>query len=748
MQRPAPTIEFDAALDDPRLDGRPADSLRNAMRTAHAVKSLWNGGAPPDLAGVLETHPGLRNYRTVVVELAGEEYRLRTKAGEALDHGEFANRFSSFERSIAYYLEAQSVVDNDPKLAALKCGMSLPEPGSVFLGFRLLRELGRGAAGRVFLASELALSDRLVALKVTVEGCHEAEMLGRLQHANIVPIHSVQEEAAGCLTAICMPFRGQATLAAVLDCMYARSIGAESRRPPRRASAILDAIRAANGGGGEQGAEIGRAADPCPPDQFLKRAGYVDGVIHLCVQLADALAHAHAHGIFHRDLKPSNILMAPDGRPLLLDFNLSVDHRSPVWRIGGTLPYMAPEELSALCESAGRETHYDARSDVFSLGVILYELLTGDLPFGKLAYDQSAEEIAARLLKTQAKGPHPLRKLNDQVDKRLAGLIESCLAFDPELRPPSAEVLASALRQELALSRRTRRWTAAHRGIVLAAGAAALSIVLGTVVYVSVRPPYQIRQFQLGLAYYREGKDDLALQSLNAAIAADPRQSDALVARARVHQRRGAFQLAFADYDAANQLDPRPETAACEGYCLNKLAQYQQATKAYRTALDGGYNSPAVLNNLGYCWLRLGRLEDAEACLRRALRADDELQAAHHNLVVVFQRRALAGQPILPDAVAHARRALEIGPESGELCCNLAFFYALAARENPAFLQAAVANIAKAVEHGIDPKTFQSDPVFSAMAKDPSFQKALIVRGPSRDPVKAIRVVDPAAKTG
>ena len=768
------------------------------MRTAHAVRSLWHGGFPPDLAGVLQTHPGMRNHRTVVVELACEEYCLRTKAGEALDRAEFARRFRSFERSIFCCLQAHSVVDNDPNLAALKQSMTLPEPGDLFLagppgpdgqpmtGFRLLRELGRGAAGKVFLASELALSGRLVALKVTVEGCHEAQMLGRLQHANIVPIHSVQEDPAGApvapggsqaaaasgpmrlanppaqwvgLTAFCMPFRGEATLAAVLDCMYV------ARRPPRRASAILNAIGTAN-----TSAEVHESS---PPDQFLLNAGYVDGAIHLGVQLAEALAHAHAHGIFHRDLKPSNILMAPDGRPLLLDFNVSVDHRSPVWRIGGTLPYMAPEELTALCEAGSREhgagngkqsaipcsptrdpqagappapCSYDPRSDLFSLGVILYEMLTGDLPFGKIAYDRSAEEIAARLLKRQSNGPPRLRKWNGLVDKRLASLIESCLAFDPELRPPSAEALASALRQELALPRRTRRWATAHRGVVLAALLAALLTFLGTAAYLALRPPYQVRQFQQGLAYYAGGKDDLALQCLNASLGADPHRSEALVARARVHQHRGELQLAFADYNVADQLDPRPETAACKGYCLSRLGQDQQAAKAYRGALDGGYVSPAVLNNLGYTWLRLGRLDDAEASLRRAIQADNRLQPAHHNLVIIYLRRALAGQATPPEALLHARRALEIGPESGELCSNLAFLYALAAKQDAAFAQLAIASLAKAVEHGIDPKTLKSDPVFSAMEKDPAFQKALIVRGPLREPLKAVRVIDPAAE--
>jgi serine/threonine protein kinase len=101
------------------------------------------------------------------------------------------------ERSLYFYLAVQSLVDNDPDFAALQDATSWPEAGSHFLGFDLLRELGRGAAGRVFLASERALGERPVVLKVALHGGHEADILGRLRHANIVPIHSIQEDASG-----------------------------------------------------------------------------------------------------------------------------------------------------------------------------------------------------------------------------------------------------------------------------------------------------------------------------------------------------------------------------------------------------------------------------------------------------------------------------------------------------------------------------------------------------------------------
>ena len=213
-----------------------------ALHTASMIKDRWHGGDPPDLAGVLESHPNLKQHRTVVLNLAYEEYRLRLQAGESLDAEKFSQRFQSLGQSLFFLIAVHDLLSGDPDFVALQSDASWPEPGGSFLGFDLLREIGRGAIGRVFLASERALGQRLVALKVAVEGTHEAEILGRLRHPNIVPVYSVQEDPASGLTAFAMPYLGQATLAAVLDKLHA------GPRPPQGARAILDAAGAANEG--------------------------------------------------------------------------------------------------------------------------------------------------------------------------------------------------------------------------------------------------------------------------------------------------------------------------------------------------------------------------------------------------------------------------------------------------------------------------------------------------------------------
>ena len=119
---------------------------------------------------------------------------------------------------------------------------------------------------------------------------------------------------------------------------------------------------------------------------IMEKLSHVEAVLWIGARLADALVHSHARGILHLDLKPENILLADDGQPMLLDFNLSIDLRDTVSmelaRIGGTLPYMSPEQIEAF---RGGKREIDARSDLYSLGVILFELLTKNSPFQRRA---------------------------------------------------------------------------------------------------------------------------------------------------------------------------------------------------------------------------------------------------------------------------------------------------------------------------------------------------------------------------
>jgi Tfp pilus assembly protein PilF len=286
---------------------------------------------------------------------------------------------------------------------------------------------------------------------------------------------------------------------------------------------------------------------------------------------------------------------------------------------------------------------------------------------------------------------------------------------------------------------------AAHRRAVLAAALAAMLSLLGVAAFFLLRAPYSVRQFRQGVAYYEAGRDESALDCLNASLRIEQQSREALVARAHVFQHQGDFRLAFADYEAADRLAAAPEIAACQGFCLSQLRQDEQAVVFYRRAIQSGGDSAAVLNNLGYSWFLLNQLEDAESCLRRAVQADETLQAAHHNLVLVFLQRALAGKAIPPEAFVHARRALETGPQSGDLYRDLAFLHAVAVKQDAAAAQTAIGCVAKAVALGMDPEVFRSNPLFLDLKQDPAFQAAILVPVTQRAPA-AVQVIDPLSR--
>jgi serine/threonine protein kinase len=243
-----------------------------------------------------------------------------------------------------------------------------PTAGEVLGDFLLLAELGGGAQGRVFLASQLSLGDRPVVLKVTPGEAIEHLSLARLQHTHIVPLYSVQDCPGRGLRALCMPYFGGATLAQLLEAMRPQP---PAQRSGQNLLDTLDLVQA-----------VAPVVAPAtgPARQALAQASYAQAVCWIGYCLADALQYAHARGLVHLDLKPSNVLLAADGTPMLLDFHLAREPIDPdreglQW-LGGTAGYMSPEQqaaLRALEQGRPAPRPVDGRSDIYSLGVVLYE---------------------------------------------------------------------------------------------------------------------------------------------------------------------------------------------------------------------------------------------------------------------------------------------------------------------------------------------------------------------------------------
>ena len=288
--------------------------------------------------------------------------------------------------------------------AAAKAGSAkADDPGRAspmlmdFGDYELLEQIGRGGQGVVFRARQKSLN-RTVALKIIGLGqwatkAHlkrfrlEAEAAARLEHPGIVPIHEVGERDGSCYFSMKFVEGGQ-----------------------------LD--------------EVARR-EPMP----IRRA------VELIAKVARTVHYAHEHGILHRDIKPGNILLDAKGEPHLTDFGLArlVESESSVTQtldVLGTPSYMAPEQ------AVGNNAAVSSTTDVYGLGAVLYQLLTGQPPFaGGTTY-----ETIKLLLDTEPRQP---RLFNPKIDRDLATICLKCLEKDPKRRYSSALALAEDLERWL-----------------------------------------------------------------------------------------------------------------------------------------------------------------------------------------------------------------------------------------------------------------------------------------------------------
>ena len=290
--------------------------------------------------------------------------------------------------------------------------------------FQLRERLGDGGFGQVFLAFDPRL-DRDVALKVLKERnpservmerfFREARSAARLDHPNIVAVHDAGFDNGRCWVAFHFV----------------------SGRP-------LNWYRDHH------------RLDPPTAARILR-------------DLADAVDHAHRQGVLHRDIKPANVLIDDHGRPRLIDFGLArrSDLDSSLTRDGavvGTPAYMSPEQ------ALGFSKQVDERSDVFSLGVIFFEVLSGQRPYPTASYARRAGRTIAPPSAEPAKArPPSVRAINPEVPSALDRICLRAIAQDPQDRYPSARALADDL----------DLWLLAHRGGRVRLPRAATTLVLG-----------------------------------------------------------------------------------------------------------------------------------------------------------------------------------------------------------------------------------------------------------------------------
>lgn len=741
-------------------------TLRQTASPSHLVRNVcraWRTGGCPDARAAVEQYPHLEDDLSAFVDLAYEEFCQRRERGEAVDVTAFCQRFPRIEAQLHLVLAADGFLAEQRSLGVrshsglagveAKPGVSWPVPGETLGGRLLLRELGRGAFARVYLALEATAGDRPVAVKVSREQSFgdsgEARALGRLHHPHVMPILSAGVDRDTGLHLVCMPFLGGVTLADVIDRLYPNSGEAN---PPRRAVALVEAIRQAT-----------RTEDPEPVVRLeglaLEGLSFSEGVARLGETLARTLAFLHDRGLFHCDLKPSNLLLTALACPVLLDFNLARHAGQTGGLIGGTLAYVAPEQIRAILTGVALSAEEAPRADLFSLGVVLFELLTGRHPFGTPPdHLRAREEMAAWYLDRLAVRPDP----GPGVPRRLAGVVERLLAFDPADRPASAAEVATWLKPRWRLGRLVGLTVLVVAGVIgvgMMVPGGGSEARLPTPREEMAQHRRQGREaLERALRYRRTGPPGLAEAELRTAARWYGKVLDAQQGQAEPEGRAwedhfaqgrtllllGELVSARTYLDRADELwhrdaarlagdrDALAAIRASRSYCWGQLGDHRLALSLGRSALKEGHRSAALLNNLGMSALRLGESGEAVGYLNEALRrAPDCVPALFNRCQLPLRRKPSGGakQPAVPAwALADVDRAIQLartqpGMENAELYRLGAQLHALAALEAQSAGQANREGLAvrktrdylvAACEQGLQAEPQLHDPYFRA----------------------------------
>jgi eukaryotic-like serine/threonine-protein kinase len=487
-----------------RRDALPQTVLANIQHSfavARAMKrqvladqrAAWDQGTPPAPEEVIPRWPADSREDGDVASVLFQDFCQRRRLGEKPSLEEYEQRFPEHKASLAGLLSRQALLASIGAVSgeSEEAILGLPDVGDELFGFRLERELGRGAFARVFKAQQADLAGRPVALKVSgIEGS-EPQTLAQLQHTNIVPIYSVHEDARAGLRAVCMPFLGGASLSRVLQSAWTNGIPAHGAGV-KRALAAEEAEASGEPIPAALPQRASAAEAPSTPRSCFAGLDYVRAAAWLAARLAEGLQHAHERGVLHRDIKPSNVLLASDGQPLLLDFNLS--HRDDTDRahavLGGTVAYMAPEHLRALVgRNPALARQVDERSDLYSLGMVLYEMLTGHSPFDQSASYSVLPMVIEAMAVERSQAAPSVRHKRPDVPWSLESIVRKCLAPEPTERYQRAEYLAEDLRRflddrplrhapEPSRVERCRKWARRHPRLTSSGTVAAAALVL------------------------------------------------------------------------------------------------------------------------------------------------------------------------------------------------------------------------------------------------------------------------------
>jgi serine/threonine protein kinase len=329
----------------------------------------------------------------IPAELIFEEFLVRTKSGDKLSRSDYLTRYPQHQSQLQKLFAMQPGVQSTSLVAKTeRLELSRIRIGDKLDDFELSALLGEGAFGKVFLARQVSMQ-RMVALKITGSRGVEPQTLAQMDHEYIVRVFDQRFTPDRAMLMMYMQYLPGGTFADIVQAV------AKLERLPDNGLLVLDVIRK-NLDSRSEAFHI----HPAIKAQF-EAMSWPQTVAFLGEAIAKALDYAHSLGILHRDLKPANILLASDGTPKLADFNISfssqLEGSTPAAYFGGSLAYMSPEQLDA-CHPfrPTAPADLDGRCDLYALGVVLFELLTGKRPFDETNvstnWTQTLEQMSQR----------------------------------------------------------------------------------------------------------------------------------------------------------------------------------------------------------------------------------------------------------------------------------------------------------------------------------------------------------------
>jgi serine/threonine protein kinase len=399
---------------------------------------------------------------------AAQEGRAPTRDELLADHPELAEDLEACLASLEFIrqasLSAPPLVLDSRAIAADEGELGLGDLGD----FRILREVGRGGMGVVYEAIQRSLHRR-VALKVLPFAAAmdptqlrrfqtEAQAAAQLHHTHIVPVYSV-----GCERGVhyyAMQFiEGQTLAQAIAECWRMENPTATETPTPAP-----------------------RSATPSPSSRTRE---FFRMVAALGIQAAEALDHAHKLGIVHRDIKPANLLLDVEGNLWVTDFGLArLQDDTGLTMTGdllGTLRYMSPESAAG----GAQRGYLDHRTDIYSLGATLYELLT----LHPAIDGQDRQDVLRKIADEE---PTPPRRLDPAIPRELETILLKAMNKEPQSRYATAQELANDLERFLehkpirakrpSLVERAAKWARRHRGVVASTAAVLMLAVAGLAV--------------------------------------------------------------------------------------------------------------------------------------------------------------------------------------------------------------------------------------------------------------------------